>query len=500
MKPLPRSLRALLPLVAAVAAAATLALAPGAALAGGPGLLVGAAEDLPKQPTLLQAKAQVELARLVGFTALRVTSQWTRGLTAPTASELAQLKNAADAANLAGIRVYLSVYPTGSSQTPLDDESRQQFAAYAASIVQKLPSFGDVIVGNEPNLNRFWLPQFNADGSDAAAPAYVALLAQTYDALKAVRSSVRVIGGALSPRGIDRPGTGRDTHSPTAFIPDMGAAYRASGRTLPLMDAFAFHPYGDTSSQPPTFQHPNSTTITLSDYSKLVALLGKAFDGTAQPGSTIPIVYDEFGVESTIPAEKTAAYSGAEPATTRPVDEATQGDSYRQAIQIAFCQPTVETLLLFHVSDEPALAGWQSGPYYADGTPKASRDTVKAAARDARGGVISRCPDLALSPQPAVAWPHGAGLGATALAAMLTCDVDCIYYARLERYPSHTTTLVARGTARSGEPLTISFPARRVARALYRFTLKATAPLNAGTPTTVTSEPFLLPVAKTGSR
>ncbi len=500
MKPLPRSLRALLPLVAAVAAAATVALAPGAALAGGPGLLVGAAEDLPKQPTLLQAKAQVELARLVGFTALRVTSQWTRGLTAPTASELAQLKNAADAANLAGIRVYLSVYPTGSSQTPLDDESRQQFAAYAASIVQKLPSFGDVIVGNEPNLNRFWLPQFNADGSDAAAPAYVALLAQTYDALKAVRSSVRVIGGALSPRGIDRPGTGRDTHSPTAFIPDMGAAYRASGRTLPLMDAFAFHPYGDTSSQSPTFQHPNSTTITLSDYSKLVALLGKAFDGTAQPGSTIPIVYDEFGVESAIPAEQAAAYSGAEPATSRPLDEAAQGDSYRQAIQIAFCQPTVETLLLFHVSDEPALTGWQSGVYYANGLPKASRDTVKTAARDARGGIIARCPGLALSPQPAVAWPHGADLSGTTLAALLTCDVDCIYYARLERSASHSTTLVTRGTAHAGEPMTITFPARRVARGLYRFTLKATAPLNAGLPTTVTSEPFLLPVAKTGSR
>ena len=41
MKPLPRSLRALLPLVAAVAAAATVALTPGAALASGPGLLVG---------------------------------------------------------------------------------------------------------------------------------------------------------------------------------------------------------------------------------------------------------------------------------------------------------------------------------------------------------------------------------------------------------------------------------------------------------------------------
>ena len=44
----------------------------------------------------------------------------------------------------------------------------------------------DFIVGNEPNLNRFWLPQFAADGSDAAATAYEQLLATTYDALKAV--------------------------------------------------------------------------------------------------------------------------------------------------------------------------------------------------------------------------------------------------------------------------------------------------------------------------
>lgn len=474
---------------------AALVLAP-AARAGGPGMIVGAAEDIGKQPTLVQAKAQVELARLVGFQALRATAQWTRGLTSPPAAELAQLKNLADAADLAGMRLYLSVYPFGSSQTPLDDLARQQFVAYATTIVQQLPAFGDVIVGNEPNLNRFWLPQFNADGSDAAAPAYVALLAQTYDALKAVRGSIRVIGGAVSPRGIDRPNTGRDTHSPSTFIPDLGAAYRASGRTLPIMDAFAFHPYQDTSSQPPTFQHPNSTTVTLSDYSKLVALLARAFDGTAQPGSTLPIVYDEFGVEAVVPPEKATVYTGTEPATTKPVDEATQASTYRQAIQIAFCQPTVDTILLFHVVDEPALGGWQSGVYYADGTAKSSRDGVKKAVRDAHGGVIAKCPGVALTPQPAVAWPGRADLARPALTLLLTCNVDCIYYARLERLPQHSTTLVARGIALADTPTLVTFPARRVAKARYRLTLKATAPVNAGTPTVVTSQPFALPAAR----
>ena len=51
-----------------------------------------------------------------------------------------------------------------------------------------------------------------------------------------------------------------------------------------------------------------------------------------------------------------------------------QADYYRQAVEIACSQPTVEGLYIFHVWDEPDLLGWQSGLYYADQTPKSSRD------------------------------------------------------------------------------------------------------------------------------
>ena len=71
--------------------------------------------------------------------------------------------------------------------------------------MQQLPSVDDVIVGNEPNLNRFWLPQFNPDGTNAAAPAYLALLARSYDALKAVDPTVRVWGGASLPAASTDP-------------------------------------------------------------------------------------------------------------------------------------------------------------------------------------------------------------------------------------------------------------------------------------------------------
>ena len=155
------------------------------------------------------------------------------------------------AARAGETRIFLGVYHPGSATTPLTTDARAQFASYVAAIVRDLPSIGDVIVGNEPNLNRFWLPQFDEAGNDVAAPAYYALLAEVYDAAKGVDEDVRIWGGALAPRGIDRPGTGRDTHSPTTFIRDLGAAYRASGRDAPPLDGFAFHPYPASSSIPP---------------------------------------------------------------------------------------------------------------------------------------------------------------------------------------------------------------------------------------------------------
>ena len=235
-----------------------------------------------------------------------------------------------------------------------------------------------MIIGNEPNLNRFWLPQFDAAGEDIAAPAYLALLIEVYDAVKQADPEMTVWGGALAPRGIDRPGTGRDTHSPTAFIRDLGKARRASGRDKPVLDGFAFHPYPASSSAPPDRPtDPKSTSILIADYEqKLRPLLDEAF------GPGLPVLYSELGVETAIPPSKAALYTGAEPG--KPVDEATQADYYQRAIGLAACQENVTALLLFHSHDEPALTGFQSGVYYSDGTPKASLEPVRNAIRSAR--------------------------------------------------------------------------------------------------------------------
>lgn len=456
-------------------------------------MIVGAAEDQVRQPTVVAAKAKLELLRLAGFRAVRVTSIWAPGLREPTEPERQTLAAVAAAAQLTGMRVFVTVTNYGSATTPLSDTDQADFAAYAAALVRDNPTFRDLIVGNEPNLNRFWMPQFAPDGSSAAPAAYLRLLARTYDAVKAVSPEVAVMGGALAPRGSDRPQGIRPTHSPTAFLRALGAAYRASGRDRPVMDALAIHVYQDTSSTPPRFTHPRSSTIAIADYDKLVALLGEAFDGTAQAGSSLPVVYGEFGVESVIPAERSSLYTGREPTTVKPVDEQTQGAYYREALALAFCQPTVRAVLIFHAIDETDLDRWQSGVYYADGTPKASLPAVAQAARDVRGGVIARCPGLALTPKAAVTFPGRRGRPSLALRVRITCDIDCNYLLRLEKLPQGSTTLARSGRLKAETPAVVALPPRRLARGLYRFTLRLTAPINTGPPKVLRSLPLRLP-------
>ena len=382
----------------ALACGLMLALAP-AANAGG-GLFVGAAEDAGKQPDPIVAKAKMTLARLAGYNAIRLTAIWEPGRSAPTEGELLLLRNAVNGASLNGISIVLSVYHYGSKTTPLTPKMRRDFAQYTAGLSRALPSVTDYIIGNEPNLNRFWMPQFNPDGSSASPAAYLALLAEAYDALKAVSPKNTVIGGSVSPRGEDKHKSKRHTHSPTRFIPELGKAYRASGRRKPVMDQFAFHPYL-YGSQAPTSTHPKSTTVGLADYDKLVKLLGQAFDGTAQLGSTMPIVYDEFGYESVIPASRTSLYEGTEPASIKTVDDATMGAWYKQALELAACQPNVRGMLFFLVTDERIRGGWQSGVYYANDTPKPFLTTVRDAALSARNGTLGACATAKPTAKPA---------------------------------------------------------------------------------------------------
>jgi hypothetical protein len=355
-------------------------------------IVVGASESASLIPDTVVAKTRMDLAVLAGLNEIEVRADWTRGQTAPTSDELAAFQASAAAAQLDAVRLVIAVNTGGSRQTPLSQLDRTQFAQYTVSLAQSLPYVHDFIIGNEPNLNRFWMPQFDKRGRDVAAPAYEALLAQTYDALKAFSPQINVIGGAVSPRGADRANSVRQTHSPTTFLRDLGLAYRKSRRNAPIMDMLVIHPYGESSRTPPTAVHPKSTSISIADYPKLVKLLSDAFRGTAQRGASLPILYGEYGVQTEIPFDKLGAYTNLDvPSAADAVSETMQGAYYTRAIKLAYCQPTVAGLLFFHVSDEPDLDRWQSGLFYADDTPKSDLALVKTTAQAAQAGTLT-CP------------------------------------------------------------------------------------------------------------
>jgi hypothetical protein len=355
-------------------------------------LVVGVVDDALAQQSRSFAQAQVDISHSAGFDAAIVSATWKRGQRRPPRILVHALGNVAAAAKKDNMRLFVVVWHGLARETPRTPSERADFAEFCAALVKTLPTVRDVIVGNEPNLNTFWAPQFGAGGRDVAAVGYLDLLARSYDAIKAADPGVRVLGGTLAPRGADRPGGSRPTQSPTAFIRDLGSAYRASGRKRPLMDAFAFHPYMQASRVPPTASHPTNTSITVADYPKLVALLEEAFKGTAQPSARLPIYYTEFGVQTNVPRTKLRSYSDPGFAgRSDSVGFGLQAAYYRSALALAYCQPTVRGIFIFHTFDEADFAGWQSGLYFADGTPKPSLPAFKRAVADLRNGKLVIC-------------------------------------------------------------------------------------------------------------
>ena len=244
-------------------------------------------------------------------------------------------------------------------------------------------------------------------------------------------------------------------------------------------------------ASPPETEHPRSKTIGIADYDRLLGSLAQAFDGTAQPGSLLPVLYDEYGVESRIPPGKARAYTGKEAAAKKPVSETTQGEYYGRALQLAFCQPNVVGILLFHAQDEPAFSGWQSGVYYADGTPKSSLWAVRDALARARGGSIAPCDGLALDVQAArVRFPTQSELSRRKAEVLFTCSLDCAWEVRVTRVASGAGAARLTGYGRAGTPIVASLRGRRFGTGQIRLTLTLTQPVNPGLPATVESGVF----------
>src|SRR5262249_42365177 len=135
-------------------------------------MTIGAAEDEGRNADPAVARAKVDLAKAAGFQALRITAIWAPGDTAVPDDQLAALQSVAAAGSFDGIAIYTTIMPFGSRTTPLTTTAQRQFASFAADLTRRVPLLRNLIIGNEPNINRYWLPQFGTNGEDVAARSY----------------------------------------------------------------------------------------------------------------------------------------------------------------------------------------------------------------------------------------------------------------------------------------------------------------------------------------
>src|SRR3954454_13079797 len=104
-----------LKLLKAVGIAVVAALFTVSTATAGPNLRVGAVEDAAIWSS--DPGAQMDLARLAGYDTVRMTAQWTTGMTQLPSGQTARIQRAATAAVARGIQPVIAIYNQGATWT-----------------------------------------------------------------------------------------------------------------------------------------------------------------------------------------------------------------------------------------------------------------------------------------------------------------------------------------------------------------------------------------------
>jgi hypothetical protein len=313
-------------------------------------LLVGVDDDTLKWTA--DPLGVVRWQRRLGAAAVRVWVPW-NGEARPVGARVTELARAEQAAR--ATTVVLAVFGF-ADRTPATLRAQRRYCVYARRVLAAVPDARAIVVWNEANSRTYW----------RGTPAqYEGLLARCYDLLH--RRGLTVLDSTASG------------HAPEAFLRAVGAAYRASGRRRPLVDAFGHNPYPADAFDPPAAVHAPGF-LGEGDYPRLVRVLRAAF------GSSRQIWYLEDGFQSSIPRSFRWRYSGHE--TVRTLTPAQQAARLASAIRLAACQPDVHAFFNFELVDETRLAGWQSGLVWRGVRRKPAATAFADAARRTR----TRCP------------------------------------------------------------------------------------------------------------
>lgn len=241
------------------------------------------------------------------------------------------------------------------NRAPSDPDDLREFAR---GLAERYPQVRRYSVWNEPNLEQFLSPQFDADGRSLAPHLYATFYRAAYEGIKQANPAALVAIGETSARGKDAPSRGdvQDSHSPYGF-----ARLLAEERPRLSFDAWAHHPFPTAPNQPPD-QRTRWPTVTL----LTLAHFGRALDS-------------EFGRES-IPLWITEYGHETQPEEQLGVPLALQAAYVERALALAAAVPRVELFVWFTFRDDPENT-WQSGLLDASGRPKPAYARFTAAVR-----------------------------------------------------------------------------------------------------------------------
>ncbi len=216
-------------------------------------------------------------------------------------------------------------------------------------------------IWNEPNLNLFLTPQFNARGRSVSPTNYARLHRAGYAGIKAASRSALIAIGETSARGL----TTSASHSPGRF-----AELLSKTRPRVRFDAWAHHPYPTTHTQPPT-QRVRWPNVSMTSLPRFGVALDKWF-----ARRNIPLWITEYGHET-------------RPEDPRGVPYATQASFLRTAVSMARRNPRVGMLIWFALRDSEENL-WQSGLLTRFGLEKPAFDLYSVLAKplDARNTIV----------------------------------------------------------------------------------------------------------------
>jgi hypothetical protein len=388
----------------------------------------------------LDSASQTSLASSTGLNSVRLSVAWKVGTSVLDPVTVTELQSVPASKRL--------IVELATESLPTDAAGRSVLAAFASSLIGQLPGIDELLLGPAPTA--------------ANASIYSAALASVRDAVKA-KASTLVVAGELNGAG-----------SPKATLKALGKALLASGRSVPIMDELAFSPAPAAAK--------NAWTI--GNYAQLEAALSSAFTGTAQKGSTLPILVDSVALATSIPAAKASAYPSP-PGPASGVTEKAQKSAYDEVLRSTVCMPNVSGVVFRRLVDKPGSgdrASDQSGLYYADGSAKTSAKAIGKTAALAGRGTLEICPGLQTRvAAKALVFP----LSFSSLSpprVVLACTRDCVYLVTLERADGKPVR-AKRGVLRAdAAPTTVGLPYSATLRASsgYHLRVRLVAQVNPG--------------------